>query len=61
MEEGTKSLVIGLPRLSVVASSPISNLKCISIHEDFVLANSVEPDEMPHFVAFHQDCHCLPK
>ena len=41
--------------------SPISNLKCISIHEDFVLANSVEPDEMPHFVAFHQDRHCLPK
>ena len=23
------------------------------------LANSEEPDEMPHSVAFHQDLHCL--
>ena len=27
----------------------------------FVLANSEEPDAMPHFVAFHLSCHCLPK
>ena len=26
----------------------------------FVLANSVNHDEMPHFVAFHQGLHCLP-
>ena len=23
------------------------------------LANSEDPDEMPHKVAFHQDLHCL--
>ena len=23
------------------------------------LANSEDPDEMPHNVAFHQDLHCL--
>ena len=23
------------------------------------LANSEDPDEMPHFVAFHQGLHCL--
>ena len=27
----------------------------------FVLANSVDPDEMPHNAAFHLDLHCLPK
>ena len=27
----------------------------------FVFANSVEPDEMPHYVAFHLGLHCLPK
>ena len=25
------------------------------------LANSEDPDEMPHNVAFHQGLHCLPK
>ena len=27
---------------------------------DFVLANSADPDEMPHYVAFHLGLHCLP-
>ena len=27
----------------------------------FVSANSVDPDEMPHHVAFHLGLHCLPK
>ena len=27
----------------------------------FVLANGVDPDEMPHYVAFHLGFHCLPK
>ena len=26
----------------------------------FVLANSADPDEMPHDAAFHQGLHCLP-
>ena len=25
------------------------------------LANSVDPGEMPHTVAFHQGLHCLPR
>ena len=25
----------------------------------FVLANSVDPDEMPHYAAFHLGLHCL--
>ena len=28
---------------------------------DFVLASSADPDEMPHYVAFHLGLHCLPK
>ena len=28
---------------------------------DFILANSVDPDEMLHKVAFHLGLHCLPK
>ena len=28
---------------------------------DFVLANSEDPDEMPHYAAFHLGLHCLPK
>ena len=27
----------------------------------FVLANSVDPDEMLHYAAFHLGLHCLPK
>ena len=27
----------------------------------FVLANSVDPDEMSHYTAFHVGLHCLPK
>ena len=28
----------------------------------FIWANSADdPDEMPHFAAFHLDLHCLPK
>ena len=25
------------------------------------MANSEDPDEMPHKVAFHQGLHCLPR
>ena len=27
----------------------------------FTLTNSVDPDEMPHYVAFHLGLHCLQK
>ena len=26
-----------------------------------IWANSADPDEMPHYAAFHQGLHCLPK
>ena len=32
-----------------------------SLKMDFVLANSVDPDEMLHDAAFHQGLHFLPK
>ena len=28
---------------------------------DYVLANSTDPDKIPHCVAFHRGLHCLPK
>ena len=31
----------------------------LSLKMDFVKANSTDPDEMQHHVAFHQDLHCL--
>ena len=30
-----------------------------SLKIDFVLPNSADPDEVPHFAAFHLDLHCL--
>ena len=27
----------------------------------FILTNSVDPDEMPHYAAFHLGLHCMPK
>ena len=40
----------------------ISKFKCFSVPEDsFILGNSEDPDEMPHFVAFHLGLHCFPK
>ena len=37
------------------------NIVFLSLRIDFVLANSADPDEMPHYVAFHQGLHCLSK
>ena len=35
---------------------------CISVLEDcIILPNSADPDEMPHYVAFHQALHGLQK
>ena len=33
----------------------------LSLKIDFVLVNSADPDEMPHYVAFHLGLHCLSK
>ena len=33
----------------------------LSLKIIFVLANSVDPDEIPYCVAFHLGPHCLPK
>ena len=37
------------------------NIEFLSLKIDFVLANSADPDEMPHYAAFHLGLHCLPK
>ena len=37
------------------------NLLLFSLKIHFVLANSEDPDEMPHNVAFHLGLYCLPK
>ena len=37
------------------------NIIFLSLMINFVLANSADPDEMPHYVAFYLDLHCLPK
>ena len=37
------------------------NIVFLSLKIDFVLANSADPDEMLHNVAFHQGLRCLPK
>ena len=33
----------------------------LSLKINFVLENSADPDEMPHYAAFHLGLHCLPK
>ena len=33
----------------------------ISLKIHFVIANSVDPDKMLHYAAFHLGLHCLPK
>ena len=33
----------------------------LSLKIDLVLANSADPDEMPHYAAFHLGLHYLPK
>ena len=40
----------------------ISKIYCISsLKIDFVLANSADSYEMPHYVAFHMGLHFLPR
>ena len=37
------------------------NIIFLSLKIDFVIANSVDPDEMPHYVAFHLGLQCSSK
>ena len=37
------------------------NIVFLSLMIDFVPTNSADPDEMPHFVAFHLGLNCLQK
>ena len=47
----------------IEGSRVIISKKCyiLSLKMDFVVANCADPDEMPHYVAFHLGLHCLPK
>ena len=36
-------------------------LRYTSVQITFMLANSTDPDEMPHLAAFHLALHCIPK
>ena len=38
-----------------------NNIVFLSLKVDFVLANSVDHDKMPHYAAFHLGLHCWPK
>ena len=40
---------------------PKSVVSLFFLKIDFVLANSADPDEMPHYAAFHLGLHCLPR
>ena len=33
----------------------------LSLKINFVLANSADPDEIPHYATFHFGLHCLPR
>ena len=45
----------------VINSKKKKNIEFLSLKINFVLANSVDPDEMQHYVTFHLGLHCLPK
>ena len=36
-----------------------SQITLLSLKINFVLANGADPDEMPHYAAFHQGLHLL--
>ena len=38
-----------------------NDIAFLSLRVLFVLANRVDPAEMPQYVGFHQGLHCLPK
>ena len=56
-------LMLHCIHLKVVTGFNFANNYCISFFgcRICVKANSVDPDKMPHFAAFHQGPHCLKK
>ena len=38
-----------------------TKIEFLSMKIVLILANIVDPDEMPHYAAFHLGLHCLPK
>ena len=46
--------ILYIERLQIIISE---NIIFLSLKIDFVYANSADPDEMPHFVAFHLGLH----
>ena len=44
-----------------VTGNTFQNIVFHSLKNDFVLANSVDPDEMSHYAAFHLGFQCLLK
>ena len=47
--------------VSKVIISKKNFIAFLSLKMNFVLANSADPYEMPHYVAFHLGLHCLSK
>ena len=39
----------------------LKNIVFPSLKIDLVLTKGIDPDEMPHYAAFHLGFHCLPK
>ena len=58
------TIAVDLGRKATKTNKQVRNFKFnmfLSLKIVFILANSVDPDEMPHTVAFHLGLHCLPK
>ena len=54
----SKQSIVYIEETQVIISN---NILFFSLKIVFVLANSVDPDEIPLNVAFHQGLHCLPE
>ena len=46
---------------NICLTGPMKNIVFLSQKIDDVAANSVDPDEMPHYAVFHPGLHCLSK
>ena len=53
--------VIGALWIKELSYNFTYNIPFLSLKFECVLANSLDPDKMPHDAAFHLGLHCLPK